>query len=179
MGNFFITTDWTGTKGFMTARQIRELHKRGHLIGSHSCSHPEPMASLDFPALLREWKDSVNFLSDIVGEQVATASVPGGYYSRQVADAAEAAGVKELFTSEPTTATTNVKSCVVMGRYAIDGRMSPQISAAIASGKILPRFQQAALWSAKSIAKQLGGRQYIRFRHSLLSWMEGQSERPF
>src|SRR5215813_7552 len=32
--HFFITTDYINTPGFMTSDQIRELHNRGHVIGS-------------------------------------------------------------------------------------------------------------------------------------------------
>ena len=36
-GHFFVATDWIGRPGFLTADQIRDLDRRGHLIGSHSC----------------------------------------------------------------------------------------------------------------------------------------------
>src|SRR6267142_2488563 len=39
-GHCFVTTDFIGQRGFLTAAQIRELDARGHLIGSHSASHP-------------------------------------------------------------------------------------------------------------------------------------------
>src|SRR5437016_300230 len=42
-GHFFITTDRIGTPGFLSAAQVRELHARGHVIGSHSASHPTRM----------------------------------------------------------------------------------------------------------------------------------------
>src|SRR5712691_7770054 len=32
-GHFFITTSWTGARGFLTRSQIRGLHYRGHVIG--------------------------------------------------------------------------------------------------------------------------------------------------
>src|SRR5690348_12355624 len=45
-GHFFITTDYIGAPGFLTREQIVELHRRGHVIGSHSCSHRGRMSSL-------------------------------------------------------------------------------------------------------------------------------------
>jgi hypothetical protein len=39
-GHFFVTTNFVGEAGFLDEDQIRDLHKRGHVIGSHSCSHP-------------------------------------------------------------------------------------------------------------------------------------------
>ena len=43
-GVFFVTTDRIGTPTFLNADHVRELHRRGHVIGSHSCSHPERMS---------------------------------------------------------------------------------------------------------------------------------------
>src|SRR5437764_1277514 len=43
-GHFFVTTDHVGTPAFLTARQVRDLRGRGHVIGSHSASHPGQMS---------------------------------------------------------------------------------------------------------------------------------------
>src|SRR5213593_3076621 len=40
IGHFFVTVNYLGTPGFLTHGQLRTLRKRGHEIGSHSCSHP-------------------------------------------------------------------------------------------------------------------------------------------
>src|SRR5437588_4291094 len=45
-GHFFITTDRLGQQAFLTAAQVSDLRRRGHVIGSHSCSHPTRMAAL-------------------------------------------------------------------------------------------------------------------------------------
>lgn len=39
-GHFFITTARTGERGFLGASKIVELRRMGHIIGSHSASHP-------------------------------------------------------------------------------------------------------------------------------------------
>src|SRR5439155_9216366 len=39
VGRFLITTNYIGTRGFLTQSDIRELGRRGHIVGSHSCSH--------------------------------------------------------------------------------------------------------------------------------------------
>ncbi len=96
-GHFFITTDWIGRPGFLNKKQIRELHDRGHIIGSHSCSHPSQMWSLSSDELLREWNDSCARLSEIVGRAVTIASVPGGYYSPRVARYVAEAGLPRFF----------------------------------------------------------------------------------
>jgi peptidoglycan/xylan/chitin deacetylase (PgdA/CDA1 family) len=168
-GHFFITTDWIGRPGFMNREQIRELHQRGHIIGSHSCSHPERMSCLDINTLVAEWKDSCALLSDLLGAPVRVASVPGGYYSRKVAVGAAMAGIKVLFTSEPKSRTEVIDGCLVLGRYCIQRSTEPRFSGAIASGKWWPRWQQCVLWNAKKIIKALAGESYITFRRRILS----------
>src|SRR5262247_2579904 len=39
-GHFFVTAGYVGQRAFMNRDQIRELRRRGHVIGSHSLSHP-------------------------------------------------------------------------------------------------------------------------------------------
>jgi peptidoglycan/xylan/chitin deacetylase (PgdA/CDA1 family) len=164
--HFFITTDYIGAPAFMSRDQIRDLHRRGHIIGSHSCSHPLRMASRPKDELRREWKDSVSLLSDLLGEQVRIASVPGGQYSRQVAQAAADTKIDILFTSEPTTRCARVENCLVIGRYAIQRWMTPAFAAAMASGQLAPRFRQWLWWKIKKIAKTLGGDYYLMLRKS-------------
>lgn len=176
-GHFFITTDWIGRPGYMNCEQIRELHGRGHVIGSHSCSHPERMAYLSTDELMREWKDSCAVLSDILGTSVRVASVPGGYYSRKLALAAAAVGIEVLFNSEPTSATAVVEGCLVLGRYCIQKYTPPEVSGAIAAGHIWPRWQQSVLWETKKILKTLAGESYVTARRRLLSRLMSE-ERP-
>lgn len=166
-GHFFIATDYIGAKGFMDRAQIRELRRRGHAIGSHSCSHPLRMASCSWRQIEREWSVSVNLLSDMLGEQVNLASIPGGQYSRQVVEAAAQAGVRAIFTSEPTVRRRMVAGCMTLGRYAIQRWTAAQTAAAITSGKIAPRARQTLLWQAKKMAKTIGGEYYLKFREAL------------
>jgi len=167
--HFFITTDYIGKPAFMTREQIRELRRRGHVIGSHSCSHPLRFASRPWDELKREWSESLHTLSAILGEPVRIASVPGGQYSRQVAEAAAAAGIKALFTSEPTSRYVEVDGCLVLGRYAIQRWTPPHTAAGMASGKYAPRFKQCLWWEIKKVTKTLGGDYYLRLRES---WSE-------
>lgn len=166
-GHFFVTTDRIGKPGFVDASQIRDLAERGHVIGSHSCSHP-PRISACPPAELRhEWRDSVAVLESILGQEVHVASVPGGFYSVAVGEAAAAAGVRVLFTSEPTTRVQRVGECVLLGRYGIWRGMPPSTSGAIAAGALAPRLRQAAWWSIKKAAKAIPGDPYAKLRGAL------------
>src|ERR1051325_2383064 len=102
-GYCFVTSDYVGTRGFLTEEQIRELDARGHVLGTHSASHPPRFSALTPAEMRGQWLDSRHKLEDILGRAVTVASVPGGYFSIAVAEAAAAAGLRTLFTSEPTT----------------------------------------------------------------------------
>lgn len=168
-GHFLITVGRIGTKGFLDRDGVRELRRRGHVVGSHSCTHPERMSLLSPEAQREEWTKSVLILSDMLGEQVDVASVPGGYYSSVVARTASVSGIRTLFTSEPTAHLHDVAGCLVIGRYSVLRGMSPSVVAAIASGGISPRLGQALLWNAKKTAKFLGGESYLKIRRFIIS----------
>jgi peptidoglycan/xylan/chitin deacetylase (PgdA/CDA1 family) len=167
-GHFFITTDWIGRPGFLNEAQIRELRRRGHVVGSHSASHPARMSHVSWEQMQREWRDSTLALAEILQEPVKVASVPGGYYSRRVGEAAALAGIEALFTSEPTNRAREWGGCLVLGRYVVQRGMGPECSGDFAAGRLVPRWKQAALWTAKKSAKALGGEAYLRLRERLL-----------
>jgi peptidoglycan/xylan/chitin deacetylase (PgdA/CDA1 family) len=163
-GYFFVATDWIGKAGFLNPLQIRELRRRGHIIGTHSCSHPSRISFHTLGDIIHEWRRSSGILSDILGEHVVTASVPGGYYSEKVARAAAIAGLQTLFTSEPTTHTNLIEGCTIKGRFMIQRDTSARTAAAIARGAILPQFQQLVWWNSKKVLKAVGGRAWLNFR---------------
>ena len=167
-GHFFITAGQIGKKGFVGAEQIRELRKMGHVIGSHSFSHPVRMSHCSREQLLDEWTTSVKILSDILGDQVDTASVPGGYYSRRVGETAAAAGLSVLFTSEPTTKVYRVSSCLIVGRYNIFRSASPAVSGELVSSGSQARSRQWIYWNAKKVVKRMAGRPYLAARQLIL-----------
>lgn len=168
-GHFFVTTDRIGTPGFLDANEIRELHARGHVIGSHSRSHPPRISHLPAERLRAEWRDSVQRLEDVLGAPVRTASVPGGFYAPPVAAAAHAAGIEVLFTSEPTRRVGHAGGCTLIGRFSVMRDDDAALAAALAGGALFPRLRQAALWNAKKVVKRVGGAAWLAFRKRVLS----------
>jgi peptidoglycan/xylan/chitin deacetylase (PgdA/CDA1 family) len=166
-GHFFVATDYIGTQTFLKPEQIRELRRRGHVFGSHSASHPLRMARCTRDQLLYEWRQSIAVLSDVLGEKVECASVPGGHYSRAVAEAAAEAGLRALFTSEPTAKCHKVAGTLVLGRYAVQRWTTPATATALARGDFAACARQRLLWDAKKLIKALGGEQYLKLRASL------------
>lgn len=163
-GHFFMTSGRIGAPGFLTAGDLRELHARGHVVGSHSHSHPVRMSACSLDALRYEWTESVRLLSDILGAPVRTASVPGGYFSRVVAETAADAGLRVLFTSEPTSRPMRVGPCTVLGRYTLRRDDEGSRAAALVAAAHGARVRQWSIWNAKKVLKALGGESYLRAR---------------
>lgn len=164
-GHFMVTSDRVGSPNFLSEEQVVELDARGHVICSHSASHPPRMGALDYGTIEAEWRKSVGVLSEILGKPVVVASVPGGLYAPRVGRAAAAAGIRFLFTSEPTTAVHRVGDCLVLGRYSIRAWTPAQTAARIAEGHLLPRLRQWSTGKSLRLARMLGGSAYLRFRN--------------
>jgi peptidoglycan/xylan/chitin deacetylase (PgdA/CDA1 family) len=164
LAHFFISTDYIGRPGFLTAGDILQLSRNGHVIGSHSCSHPRRMSSCPWEQLVREWKQSADLLAQITGRPITIASVPGGNYSQRVGWAAAEAGISVLFTSEPTTRLSTAHRCRVLGRYGIVRGMSAATAANLAAGRFLPCLRQSIAWKSKMVLKSAAGSYYDRFR---------------
>ena len=162
--HFFVTTSRIKSAGFLDPAQIRDLDRRGHIVGSHSCSHPTRMSYCTSDQLDSEWQESVETLSGILGKRVVTASVPGGYYSRRVASSAAKAGVRLLFTSEPVTSPARVDGCVVLGRFTVKRGRDPEWSSAIAGGEWQPQVEEYLFWNAKKLVKKALGTVWLRAR---------------
>jgi peptidoglycan/xylan/chitin deacetylase (PgdA/CDA1 family) len=163
-GQFFVTAGRIGTSGFLSAEELRELARRGHLIGSHSHSHPTYMGRLTREQLDREWGDSRTAIAEILGAPPRTASVPGGYLSRTVIASAAAAGYELLFTSEPTARVAD-RALVVRGRYTIWSTTPARVAAAYARGDRLACGRLWAEWNAKKLAKSFSPSVYQTLRH--------------
>ena len=162
--HIFMVSDLIGTHGFLNRDQLRGLHADGHIIGSHSATHPTRMSYLS-PAQLRdEWVRSVGVLQDVIGAPVRVASVPGGYFGTPVADAASEAGIEVLFTSEPVTAITRMGSCRVMGRFTLRQAHPAAYVRRLVGASPLARGTQWLQWNARKIGKRLGGSAYLRLR---------------
>jgi peptidoglycan/xylan/chitin deacetylase (PgdA/CDA1 family) len=160
-GHCFISTDFIGRPGFLDGRQIRELLERGHLIGSHSASHPNRLDQKPDSDILREWTESRDRLEQLLGRQVSTASIPGGCLSRSVATAAAEAGYTALYTSEPTTSIEMRGACALIGRFAIRASSAADLSRQLITSPVA-RWNQRLSWNTKSLLKPLLGSTYGR-----------------
>lgn len=118
-GVFFISTSYIGSEFFLSEEQIRELDRRGHIIASHSHTHPNKISSLSREECVNEWKESKLVLENILGHNVNVASVPGGAVSDMVIDCMIEAGFQTIYTSEPTLKIVRKGNATICGRYGI------------------------------------------------------------
>jgi peptidoglycan/xylan/chitin deacetylase (PgdA/CDA1 family) len=167
-GHFLVTGRTVGTKTFLTPAQLRDLTSRGHVIGTHSFSHPHMMGMLSRAQLLDEWSRGAAVLSDILGEETVVASIPGGFSRRIVAETAAVVGIKLLFTSDPTMRCRTVDGCMTVGRFSIRRGTSARTAAALASRAVAPRLGQFLLYSFLGMMRAIGGDYYTRAR--MLFW---------
>jgi peptidoglycan/xylan/chitin deacetylase (PgdA/CDA1 family) len=168
-GRFFVVTSKLGEAGFLDAAGIRELALRGHVIGSHSHSHPPRMSALPPRTIEEEWRIGRLMLEDVLGQAVTEGSVPGGYYAACVGHAASRAGIRSLYTSEPTRRTRLEGDVQVHGRFSVRAFTAPGEVAALARGSRLVTARFRCTWSAKRLAQKLGGAAWLAMRARLLA----------
>jgi peptidoglycan/xylan/chitin deacetylase (PgdA/CDA1 family) len=145
-GHFFVTTSLIGTPTFLDEAAIRHLHSCGHVIGSHSHTHPDIFKAQTFEQMVQEWRTSCAILSDLLGVKTATASVPGGDVSRRVYQSAPQAGIEYLFTSEPVLKPEREGECWILGRVC------PKSDAPLTQIQGLAEFRG---WAEERLRRQL------------------------
>jgi peptidoglycan/xylan/chitin deacetylase (PgdA/CDA1 family) len=133
--HFFVVTSRIGDRTFLDADGIRRLASAGHLIGTHSHTHPDIFRSLTPERMHEEWRSSREILEDILGCGCVAGSVPGGDLSDAVVRSAESAGLRYLFTSEPWLNPRRAGGCWVLGRYGVKSGASAATIRGLAEGR--------------------------------------------
>lgn len=174
-GEFFLTTERLGTPGFLDHRQVGELAAAGHIVGSHSHTHPERMPALSDEQVLAEWRTSIAVLEDAIGMPVERASVPNGFTNRVVEEAAQEAGIRTLYVSAPTRRRRTVRGMHVVGRFAVLAVDGPRAALSLAADGLPPRLRQQARWYALAAPKQLLGTRYDTVRSLVLGGLSRRS----
>lgn len=160
-GHFFIVTGRIGTPTFLSRDGVRQLHQAGHIVGSHSHTHPDIFRELSPQAMLAEWQTSAAVLSDLLGTRCESASVPGGEISQAVLESGAAAGYRYLFTVEPRLRPYDVSGCRIFGRYMVKVGTSPSRTAQLAgfrgwtSALLLRRLKAVARRSAPPLYRHV------------------------
>jgi peptidoglycan/xylan/chitin deacetylase (PgdA/CDA1 family) len=145
-GHFFIATGLIGRRTFLESGEIRHLRSCGHVVGTHSHTHPDIYRELEWERMIVEWRQSADILAQLLGEPCLTASVPGGEISFAVLKSAGISGLRYLFTSEPSPTPEIVGGAWVLGRFCAKANTT---SAEIAQ---LARFQG---WSNRLLVRRV------------------------
>lgn len=164
-GHFFIITARIGERTFLKRADIVALRAAGHIVGTHSHTHPDIFRNLSREMMVTEWRVSCAILESLLGEPCAAASVPGGDISRTVLESVGEAGVRYLFTSEPYLRPELVGNTWVLGRVTLKSGVAP------ATIRELVAFRG---WQRAQLLRRLTGwaralsptlyRQYVRLR---------------
>lgn len=161
-GHCFVTTGMIGRRGFLDTALLRDLDVRGHVIASHSATHPTRFSACSYPQMVSEWRQSRAVLEDILGHAVTVASIPGGYFSPAVAQSAREAGIDVLFTSEPVTTIDDRSGVTLIGRFTIRQGDRRDASMRLVSPSSWARTEAWLRWNAKGLVKPLLGPAYMR-----------------
>jgi len=161
-GHCMVTTGCIGKPGFLNAGQLRELYDRGHVIGTHSVSHPTRFSACSEKQMVSEWKESKQTLEDVLGQPVISGSIPGGYYSRTAAEAASESGLELLFTSEPSTCVKHISDCTVLGRFGVRRGHSADFIGRLAAMERSVQTREWIIWNSKKVLKNIFGAAYPR-----------------
>jgi peptidoglycan/xylan/chitin deacetylase (PgdA/CDA1 family) len=108
------------TSTYMTSQQIRAFSDLGHIIGSHSHSHPANISLLSESEMKDEWEKSKQILEDITGKEVLSCSIPGGFYSNEQWKILRNLGYTKVFNSVPTYRVYSEEQMELFGRFSIE-----------------------------------------------------------
>lgn len=162
---FYVVTGFTGQRGYMNERQVRELSEMGFEIGSHSQTH-SLLSDLDAASLRSEIVESKERLEQMTGRRIEHFSCPGGRWNKAVAAIAVEAGYASVVTSRPG------KNSRASDRFRL-ARMTVMRGAGVeeferlcrAEVLLRQRAQGAVLTAAKRL---LGNSMYERLRSTVL-----------
>ena len=166
-GVFFISTKYIGTPGFLTEEQVKALAERGHVVGSHSHTHPEIFTKLSKEEIHEEWQKSYDILKDILGEKDLPMSIPNGYASKTIMEEAINCGFTDIYTSQPTTKIMLFQKHNVIGRYVVHDNMTTEDVLRIVNSKGC-KLKMALKWQILNVVKGVLGESYDKLKAKIL-----------
>lgn len=164
---FFISTKYIDTPGFLSKEQVKELADRGHIVGSHSHTHPEIFTKLSKDEICDEWKKLFDVLSGILNNKDLPLSIPNGYASKAIMEEAIKVGYADIYSSEPITKVKLFRNHKVIGRYVVLEGMSTQDVLRIVESK-RTRLIMALKWRVLKIVKLVLGSSYDTLKAKVL-----------
>ena len=97
---FFITKDFVGRQGFVDEKGIIMASEAGMEIGVHGTTH-RMLSNCSNDEIIWEFRNCRKYLESLTGQNIISASMPGGDWNKNIASCAKDAGFKNLCISTP------------------------------------------------------------------------------
>jgi peptidoglycan/xylan/chitin deacetylase (PgdA/CDA1 family) len=163
---FFLITNQIDQPGYLTWKQVEEMHRYGMSFGSHSCQH-QRMNNLSRADVLNEFSQSKIVIEDRLGTEVNLFSYPFGVCNSELNRIGLASGYSHLCTSDHGVSSQSDK---IIPRNSIFYRMNEKMIAKVMVASKHTLFRWYLQDMIKLSAKQLlGVSNYIKLRNFLHS----------
>lgn len=96
----FLAVEYVGSEGMLSEQEILELQAHGFIFECHSWSH-EVLTRWDDEGLVRELKESKDYLSKLLSKNVTEICLPVGYYSEHLLAKINEYGYTTVYSSIP------------------------------------------------------------------------------
>jgi peptidoglycan/xylan/chitin deacetylase (PgdA/CDA1 family) len=168
VAEFFITSDFIGQPGMLTARDVNALAQAGMGVQSHGRSH-RFLEDLDAEAMYAELRDSKQRLEGASGEPVTAVAFPGGRGAGRERDAALGLGYRHVLGSVPGHNRERRRhECYERIAITRDMQLSDFV-ALVAWRGWKPRYARARFRLLRVPKRLLGNDRYQRLRARLLT----------
>lgn len=155
-GTFFLTADYCRNRpDFLRAEEIRLLAGEGFDFGTHGVTH-RPLNSLPQNEMKRELSESKSWLEDVLGQPVATMSLPAGQGGHQVFTEAFRQGYRLIGSSRECGNAVLRPPCIVNRMVVLSGHSARdvvEIAAARPAYVWKRQLRAAAIWLPKKILR--------------------------
>ena len=161
---FFVTTGWIGAPDYLNWDQLKDMTEKGMSVQSHGVSHSH-LSEMNEEQMVRELFESKDLLEKKLRTRVNFFSLPGGYGSPRVMEAAKRIGFQGVCTSEPglNRIYSGEETFRVFKRFLISRQTSAQSFQAIVDGRNIKIWASRTKDRFKSLAKKMiGPRRYYR-----------------
>jgi peptidoglycan/xylan/chitin deacetylase (PgdA/CDA1 family) len=164
---FFITAGSVGEGDTMNWTEIRELHRAGMEIGSHTLTH-RPPTTLSDRELRYELSESRRVLEDGLGAPVTSISSPTGFFNPRMRDIAREVGYQALCFGRAGLARKNGDP-FSLNRIAVKrGLNDQQFQAMLAFDRVTLWSMRSRQWIRENVRGHMGVEYYLRLRRLLL-----------
>lgn len=164
LAEFYITSDWIDTPGYMSSDQLLKMHQAGMSIQAHGQTHAY-MSDLPTAELEQELKISKERLESITQTQVHTVALPGGRGLKQVLPLYRKLGYSYIATSVLGHNKRKQPIC----RITMTSNTNLKVLANMLSGTGFMYWKAIGVQQGLTLAKRLlGNKNYEKIRSKLI-----------